>query len=232
MSDKVEIISISSTSSVKDMVAATSSDERLAELLLAHVDLNNQGVYFESDCSICSSPSRRDMEEIWLKNRNADEVGNLLKAKGEPVPITVIKNHMEYHIDQAYVELRKREYIKKLIQLGRFNIDTLSRVELSLSCMQQQIIAMGAAEDSSMSPAALNKMRADTMCKLVSAQTSLLQLRANLLGEMKLHGEAFSIRQADFESIFTEALQKYTNPDTRKAINELLEKFLAAVQRQ
>ena len=218
-------------SSNLEMATATSSDDKLAELLLAHVDLNDQGVYFESECLVCSTPSRQEAEEMWLKDRDAKEACDFLKSKGEPAPITVVKNHMEYHIDQSYVELRKREYIKKLIQLGRFNMDTLSRVGLALSCMQQQIIAMGASEDGSLSPASLNKLRSDSMCKLVSSMTSLLQLRANLLGEMKMHGEAFSIRRADFEEIFTEAL-KNKHPEVRKAINELLEKFTDAVQRQ
>jgi hypothetical protein len=196
-----------------------------------HVDLNDQGLYFESECFVCSSPSRQEVESIWLKSRDADEVFDFLKSKGEPIPMTVVKNHMEYHIDQSYVELRKREYIKKVIQLGRNNMDTISRVGLLLTCMQQQIIAMGASEDSSLSTASLNKLRSDSMCKLVSSMTSLLQLRANLLGEMKEHGEAFSIRQSDFESIFTEALQGNKQPEVRKAINDLLQKFLAAAQR-
>lgn len=218
--------------SESDLAKITSNDSALEQYLLTQVSLNDQGVYYESDCSVCSSPSRHEVEEMWLVSRNADEVTDILKSRGEPTPLTVVKNHMEFHIDQSYIELRKREYIKKLVQLSKMHLDTIGRVELALACMHQQMVAMGAAEDPTMSQLELNRKRSDSMCRLVTSMTSLLNLRATILGEMQAHGEAFVISNEDFEKIFTEALQTHVHVEARKAINDLLSKFMNVAKKQ
>lgn len=226
-------------STINQMVTSKSQLERLVtdsgtleRYLLTQVSLNDLGVYYDPDCPLCSSPSRKEVEDAWLEDRNAKEVCASLKARGEPIPLTVVKNHMEFHIDQSYIELRRREYIKRLITLSEMNLDTIQRVDIALSCLHQQIVAVGASEDPTMSQVDLNKKRSEAMCKVVSSMTSLLNLRANMLGEMKEHGEAFTITKEDFERVFAESLQNNTHVEARKAINELLEKFSMAIRKR
>jgi hypothetical protein len=213
-------------------VKAASSNEALAAYLLTQVSLNDDGVYFAPDCPLCSSPNRSSIECQWLENRDAKEAHSSLKSLGEPIPLTVIKNHMEFHIDQSYMELRKREFIKKLTTLNELNLDTISRIDLNLDCLHQQILNMAASESPTMDQVELNKKRADAMCKLVSSTASLLAMRATMLGEMHAQGETLIINKDDFELIFRNALQRHQGQEARAAINELLENFSAAIRRQ
>jgi hypothetical protein len=209
-----------------------SDDKALERFLAAQISLNQEGVYFEHSCPICNSYIRKDAEEKWLVSRNADEIRDFLKEKGEPASITVIKNHMEFHIDQSYVELRKREYINKILTLSQCSIDTMSRVETALCSINERIFSIGAVEDPDCSPVAIQKMKAEETCKLVTAMTKLLELRANLMGEMKNSGDLLSIRQEDFAKIFSEILEEFKTDEARKIVNKILEKFVAMAKKK
>jgi hypothetical protein len=208
-----------------ELKKVVSDDAALERFLALQVSLNNDGVYFEPNCPLCSSMCRKDAEEKWIKDRNSDDIRDFLKSKGEPVPLTVIKNHMEYHIDQSYVELRKKEYIQKILTLSRINLNTLSRVEMALSSVGERLISVNAAEDPGESPAALEKARADSTCKLVASMAKLLELRATLMGEMQDSGNLLSVRQEDFEAIFKETLLEYKSPEAREIVKTILDKF-------
>jgi hypothetical protein len=209
-----------------------SSDNALEKFLHLQVSLNNEGVYYESNCALCSSAYRKETEELWLKDRNAKEVRDLLRSKGEPLPVTVIKNHMEFHIDQAYMELRKREYIQKVFTLSKVNLDTLSRVEMALSSISERLISVNAAEDPGVSQAMIEKVRAETTCKLVASMTKLLELRAGLMGEMQTTGDLLSIKKQDFEKIFNETINEFRSPEAKQIIKTLLDKFVVASRRK
>lgn len=224
-------IKLPPTSSV-EVKNVVSDDRALERFLTAQVSLNDLGVYSEENCTLCSSRSRQEAEEKWLVSRDAAEIREFLRSEGESMPITVIKNHMEYHVDQSFVELRKREYISKLIMLTRLNLDTLGRVDMALSSISERLLSANAAEDPGLSPAELEKMRADATCKLIQAMTKLLELRANLMGEMKDSGDLLSIKQEDFANIFSEVLQEFTSEEVRRAINRILEKFAESTKKK
>ncbi len=202
-----------------------SDDSSLERFLSLQVSLNNDGVYFEPNCPLCNSVYRKDAEEAWLKDRNAANAKEILKSKGEPLPITVIKNHMEFHIDQSYMELRKKEYIQKILTISKVSLDTLGRVEMALSSIGERLVAVNAAEDPGTSQAVLEKARAESTCKLVASMTKLLELRANLMGEMQDKGGLLTIKQEDFENLFTAALKEYKTPEAREVINFILDRF-------
>lgn len=218
--------------SSEELTKAVSDDKSLERFLLAQVNLNNEGRYFEQNCPLCNSAIRASAEEKWLVSRNSDEILEFLKSKGEPSPLTVIKNHMEFHLDQAYLELRKREYVNKIIALSQMSLDTLTRVELSLSAITERLLTISAMEDSFMSPAELEKMKDEQTCKLVTAQTKLIEIRAGLMGEMKMEGDLISIKKEDFSRIFSEILQEFKGEEARRIVNKILEKFGSSVKKQ
>lgn len=232
MSDNDELTPVVSPIPDTQIKKLASDDAALERFLSLQVSLNNDGVYFEPNCALCSSVYRKDAEEIWLTGRNSKEVRDFLKSKGEPLPPTVIKNHMEFHIDQAYMELRKREYIQKVLTLSKVNLDTLSRVEMALSSVGESLISVNAAEDPASSQAVVQKMKAETTCKLVASMTKLLELRANLMGEMQDKGDLLSIRQQDFQNIFKEVLEEFRTPEAREVIKAILDKFAAASRKK
>lgn len=224
-------ISLPATTSA-EITRAVNDDKALERFLFSQVSLNKEGQYFEQNCPLCNSQKRAEAEDKWLKSRNADEILEYLKSIGEPSPITVIKNHMEYHLDQAYQELRKREQINKTITLLKMPLDTLTRVELSLSAIMERLMSISSVEDSSISSSELEKLKDEQTCKLVTAQTKLIEIRANLMGEMKNDGDLLSVRKEDFSKIFAEILQEFKGEEARRIINRILEKFAASVKKQ
>jgi len=231
MSDQSLEISIPATTS-EEIRRAVADDKALERFLLSQVSLNKEGKYFERDCPICNSQIRLESEEKWLKSRNADEILEFLKSKGEPCPITVIKNHMEFHLDQAYLELRKREYINKIIALSQMSLDTMTRVEMSLAAISERLMTISAMEDPDLTPGDLEKLKDEQTCKLIATQTKLIEIRASLMGEMKNDGDLLSVRKEDFSKIFADVLHEFKSEEARRIVNRILEKFSASVKKQ
>ena len=224
-------ISVPATTS-EEITRAVSDDKSLERFLFSQVSLNKEGKYFEKDCPICNSQKRNEAEEKWLKSRNADEILDFLKSVGEPSPVTVIKNHMEFHLDQAYLELRKREHINKVVTLLKMPLDTMTRIELSLSAIMERLMTISSMEDPGVSPSELEKMKDEQTCKLVSAQTKLLEMRATLMGELKNDGALITVKKEDFEKIFQEILSEFKGEEARRIVTRILEKFGASVKKQ
>lgn len=208
-----------------DVKRIISDDRAMERFLSSQVDLNSDGIYYEKDCVLCNSQSRKLSEERWLRSRDAEEIRTFLRERGEPVNITVVKNHMEFHIDQSYIELRKKEYINKIITLSSIHLDTLGRIELALASISERILSINATEDPDISISELGRIKSDATCKLVTSMTKLLELRANLMGEMQTKGILFSISEEDFSNIFTDILKEFDTDEARAIVNSLLDKF-------
>jgi len=215
-------IPVPSPGQVKDI---TKNPKALEDFLFSTVQISADGHYYEPNCALCASIYRAKAEAEWLENRDAKRALDLLRKEGEAMPLTVVKNHMDHHIDQAYVELRKREYVSKILELSQVELDTLGRIELALSSISDRLVSVNATEEPGISPVALDKIKTEATCKLVSSMTSLLQLRSNLLGEMFINGEVFTIRQDDFTKIFNDVLAESNTQETRKIVNIILTKF-------
>lgn len=213
-----------STSS-NDLAVVIQNDGALAEFLENLVDLNDDGVFYSPDCDICSCAKRAKLEAIWLKSRDVKQVKVALTEIGLKVPETVVRNHMEHHIDRSYLELRKREYIAKILSLSETNLGTLERLEITLSAISERLISINAVEDGAVSPATLEKIKADTTVKLAGSLNSLLQLRADLLGEMRKTGEVFTIRQEDFVRIMDNALNQCSTGSERYLVTYIMTEF-------
>ncbi len=208
-----------------DIKRIVSSNESLDNFLALQVNINSDGNFYEKSCPLCNSPSRNEAEKMWLKDRNADDVFAFLKNSKEKMPVTVIKNHMEFHIDQAYIELRKKEYVNRISQLSKSEIGTFHRVEIALSSINERLIAINSSEDPSVPQVINEKIKSEITCKLITSMTKLLELRANLMGEMLDKGDLLTIKQIDFENIFRSTVERFSSAEAREIVGFILDQF-------
>jgi hypothetical protein len=211
---------------------AMSSEGSLDDFLMKMVNLNSAGVFHDASCAICCHPSRKRAEEIWLKERDAEKVRAIFTATGSSFSIPVIKNHMENHLDQSQVEIRKKEYINKIVNAQKGGgIPTVQRVDLALSAVNERLIAVGAMQDPMESVSKVEKMKSDATVALTKSMKELFNLRAQLLGEMGKDGEVIAFQKHDLERIIAEVIKDFSYSDEAKlVVNSFLEKILSIRQ--
>jgi len=216
-----ESLSVPAPPTKKQAVAIVSSDLAVEEFLRRMINLSDAGVFHDPQCPICRSTHRSASEKDWLQHRNAEQVRQYFLDKGEPFTIPVIKNHMEAHVDQSQVELRKREYIDRIISLSRKPVTTMERLEIALAAIQERLVAVNAIEDPSVPSSQVEKIKADATCKLTSAMNSLLELRAEMLGELKQNGEVFTVDKRAFASAFEKLLLECLTNEEKLVVNKV-----------
>ena len=198
-----------------------SSNAELGEFLGRMVNLNDAGVFHEPKCPICRSPDRQQAEQDWLASRNAEQVRQFFIDKGQTYSIPMVKNHMEYHLDQSQVELRKREYIDRVLALSRNPVTTMDRVEVALAAVQERLVAVSAFEDPGALTSAVEKIKADATCKLTSTMSVLLKFRAEMLGELRQNGEVFTVNKQAFSQLFARLLEGCKTDEEKLVVNQV-----------
>lgn len=208
-----------SKSSAQDIVE---SEGAMEDFLSKMVNLSSSGIYYEPDCPICRSDHREKSEKMWLDTRNADSIRQFFLDKGHSYTTPVIKNHMEGHLDQSQDEIRRKEYINKITLL--FNsgkVSTIDRIDMALTSLQERLVAVNAISDQSKPLSEIEKLKSDTTCKITSSMDKLLKLRADMLGEMKKDGEAFSINKQEFVDTFKRLLEESPTDEDRLVVNRV-----------
>lgn len=198
-----------------------SSNADLGEFLGRMVNLNNTGVFHEPKCPICRSPDRQQAEQDWLASRNAEQIRQFFIDKGQTFTIPVVKNHMESHLDQSQVELRKREYIDRVLALSKNPVTTLDRLEVALAAVQERLVAASALEDPGAAASVVEKIKSDSTCKLTSTMSVLLKFRAEMLGELRQNGEVFTVNKQVFIQLFAKLLSECVTDEEKLVVNKV-----------
>jgi Cdc6-like AAA superfamily ATPase len=205
---------------------AIDTDDNLHDFLFKMVNINEQGVFFDPNCPVCKSIKRRAAEEEWIKGRNAEDVAKVIKEGGETISIPYVKNHMEYHVDQSQVEIRKREYINKIMSVNDQQLSTLKRIEFAMTAIDDRMVSINAMDDPLETISKLEKMKSDAICSLSSSLQKLAQLRATLLGELEDSGEVFVIRKDDMQQVFVDVLNHFSTEEAKDIVNMMLTKMM------
>jgi len=203
-------------------------DSDASRFLLGLVNLNDAGVFHDPDCPICNSIHRRRAEAEWLKTRDAGMVQQMFKDHGETYSIPFIKNHMEEHLDSSQREIRKREYIEKVLAASERGLTTLETLDIGIAALHNRLAEIEAMDnfDPAKSPVEVAKIKADSVKNLTGAMGNLCQLRAKMLGELKRDGEVFTIRKSDFAQASTDLFNGATNNDQKLMISKFMEKIV------
>jgi len=83
------------------------------DILYQLVNLNSDNILHEPTCLICSSPYRKEIEDMWLAIKKHDDVKEAFKDR-ITLSNDVIDNHMRNHHDKGIKELQKVEYIDRI----------------------------------------------------------------------------------------------------------------------
>jgi len=221
---------LETTQSEEHVISTTiSSHSNHMERILAQVvNLNNDNEMHEPTCLICSSPLRKDAEEIWEKNRKESEVQELFsKRSSSKISKEVVANHMRNHYNQGVRELQKVEYINRLQRLTNQNSTTLSKIDMAETIIIERITGINSIPPGTgdMSHAEVEKLKSTETTKLVGQLEHLIKLRASVLGEMKSSGDMISMPTQAFVDIFREELRLAKGDREKELINNILNRL-------
>lgn len=211
---------------------AAARGQRIEEALQGLVNLNSVGTFVHPNCPICNSPRRLRAEHDWLSSRNADSVRQFFIDHGEDYSLPVVKHHMEQHLAAAQDDLRKREWIERVVSIHKSAISTLDNLDLSMAALNDRMAVMSALDDPEIPKANLEKIKSDAICNLTAKMSALLQLRAKLLGEMLGSGEMIIISTEEFAKLFDELLQDARSAEERQIVDRVMTRLVRFIQRQ
>jgi len=97
----------------------------------------------------------------------------------------------------------------------------MERLEIAMAAVQERLVAVNAIEDPSVSISHVEKIKADSTCKLSSSMNSLLQLRAEMLGELRKTGEVFTIEKKAFAAAFDRLLAGCLADEEKLVVNKV-----------
>jgi hypothetical protein len=168
---------------------------------------------------------RKRAEKEWTDSRNADTVSHIFTDAGEKYTIPVIKHHMEHHLGSSGEELRKREYIHRISLLNSSGLSTLDKLEMTLTALNERLVSINALEDPEVPAATVEKLKTDSTCKITATMEKLLRFRADMLGEMKAHGEVFTIAKSAYINLFESLMGECSTENEKAFVNRIFSKL-------
>jgi hypothetical protein len=177
----------------------------IKEFLSAVVNLSDSGAFCEPTCPLCLSKNRATAEARFEKDtetdfqKKCDTIKKFFLARNEEMGISVLRNHFANHLNQGENELKKLEYVNKLATLNTTDRSTLDRLRVLMDALQERLV----------SGVELNQeTRGKELVAISKAMTSILELRAKIMGEMQGRGEVITIPIDKFNNTFEKALFK------------------------
>jgi hypothetical protein len=204
----------------------------IKEFLQSAVDVNEQGVYCDPVCPICTSSHRESSETLWRSlgvhdKERIDKVVAHLSGKGLPLSREVVSNHIRVHMGAGEAEIRKMEYIRKLTGMGSVRITPLDRLEFMMDAISERIAASGSITDNDrISKVEAEKLRSDIVGSLSKAGESLLKLHIQMEKDLEATGNMVRIHKESFKKAFDSALSASKTERERQLLNNLMTELI------
>jgi hypothetical protein len=186
----------------------------LKEFCRSVIRLSETGIFHVPSCPCCNSPTRTEAEGLWRqtpppgRSREA-VVRSLFLSSGEDIPPDAIRHHMRQHVGRGEDELRKQEYLEQISTLNTIDLSTLDRIKVLLAACTERLLATGQIEaPAKVVEAQVESMKTKDVALLVRTMTSLLELQAKILGEMRGRGEVMMVPTQKFKDAFDGAYRK------------------------
>jgi len=194
------------------------------EPLIGLVNVNENKIFHEPTCSICSSPIRSAIEQKFIDTSDNKEVMKLIEEESDlKVSDAVIDNHMRYHHSNALKELQKGEYVNALNRLNNMNVTTLGRIRTGLSAITLQLVNInGILPTGNLNAAKIQQIKSAETARLMNSFNQLLKLQASILGEMKSTGELIQIPRQAFIDFFNKSLIESENEEEKGIVLKIL----------
>lgn len=187
----------------------------------------NNNVIHEPTCLVCSSPCRKDIENMRLEGKPNSEIINLCKTKTNiEISDDILANHMTHHMDKGVKELQKLEYIDRIRRYTGTDFTTLDSIKLGIAAIYERLFNLNAIVPNGDTTAVeIEKIKSSETARLMSTLNNLLKLKAGILGEMKDNGEVISIPTKSFIDVFNQAIAEANNDKERSIIKTILSKL-------
>lgn len=218
MSENNEIVAQAQPSQV-DIYRA--GNVGIRDFLSAVVNLSDSGVFNEPTCPLCLSKHRSMAESRFIKDeeeedfdKKCDSIKKFLLARNEDISISIVKNHFRSHLNQGENELKKLEYVNKLATLNTTDRSTLDRLRILMDALQERLVS--GVELS-------QENRGKELVAISKAMTSILELRAKMMGEMKGRGEVITITLEKFNMTFEKAFGRAKRKEEIELIESIMD---------
>ncbi|MCK9433901.1 MAG: hypothetical protein M0R32_03560 [Candidatus Cloacimonetes bacterium] len=218
MSEKDENTALTAPSPVD--VYKASDGGGIREFLSSVINLADSGAFCEPTCPICLSKHRATSESRFEKDeeekfdKKCDSIKKFFLARNEEMGISVIRNHFNNHLNQGEVELRKLEYVNRLATLNTTDRSTLDRLRVLMDALQERLVS--GVELS-------QENRGKELVAISKAMTSILELRAKIMGEMQGRGEVITIPADKFNMAFEKALTRARGKEEIELVTSIMD---------
>ena len=195
--------------------------------LVQLINLNDDGIFHEPTCIICSSPNRKEIEQKWAETKKHKEVKDLAKALGNiKISDDTIDNHMLFHYSAGVRERQQLEYIDRIRRVSSAELTTLDKISLASAALIERLQGVNSiTPDQKVSRQEIEKIKSQETSRLMNSFNQLLKLQASIMGEMKSNGELITIPRERFVEVFNEVLFNSENDDQRKIVKTILSRL-------
>lgn len=199
----------------------TSENEKSMRQL---VNVNSSNLYHEPTCVICSSSIREKVEKMSIDKTPKEEIINYIKSHfGIELSNSLIETHMIYHYDKGVREHMKTAYIDRLRRLSSQETTTLSKIKTSINALTERIVGINSIVPcGDFNEVDIEKIKSQETTRLTKTMTQLLQLQAEMMGEMSDSGELITIPKSAFVKFFNDAIISAESDVEREVINRLI----------
>jgi hypothetical protein len=119
-----------------------------------------------SDCKLCLSKHRREIEDYYEQSSNIAQCHRLMKSKGEDVSYRNVRTHLTVHYAAIEQQEKVKKFTSELVRWRTDNIDKESRFSTVLAILERRMIDIAANIDGRGSDDTLKAT--ETICKIAS----------------------------------------------------------------
>jgi len=191
------------------------------------INLNEGHIFHEPTCLLCSNPYREEIEDKYVESKSVKDVKSFIQTKtGLDIPISVIENHMFYHLTSGVKEEQKARYADVIKRLTSCNLSTLDTINIGKAALQERLMGINSiTPGGAVGVAEIEKIKTQETARIMASMNQLLKLQASILGEMKASGDVLAIPRESFIHLFNDAILNANTNEERKLINNLLTKI-------
>ncbi|TRZ83336.1 hypothetical protein D4R86_00800 [bacterium] len=223
-----EVIPKTITSGRVQQVGGTISSQNEIDKSFAQlINLNEGHIFHEPTCLLCSNPHREEIEDKYLETKSIKDVKGFIQTKtGLNIAISVVENHMFYHLTTGAKEEQKLEYANVIKRLTSCNLSTLDTINIGKAACQERLMGINSiTPGGDVKISEIEKIKTQETARIMASLNQLLKLQASILGEMRASGDMLSIPRESFIHLFNDAILNANSDIERKIINDLLTKI-------
>lgn len=169
-----------------------------------------------SDCKLCLSKHRREIEDYFEQSNNITSCHRLLKSKGEDISYRTVRTHLTNHYSAIEQQELVRNFTSELVRWRTVNVDRESRIGTLMAVLERRMIDIAANIDGRGGEETLKAT--DVLCKLAS---QILSCQSEL-DSVRKDKEAISQFLDQLQDVIRHHIDNSKNHEVKKGLIELV----------